>query len=234
MPTLNKLVAEAFGTFCLVFAGCGAMVVNEVTGGGIGHAGVALTWGLIVTAMIFAVGEVSGAHINPAVTLGFWAARCIPARTVPAYLAAQCLGAFAAAGVLRLLFPDSLTLGATVPHDMGLLWQSFGLEVLLTLILMLVILCVATGPKEKGLMAGLAVGATVGLEAMFAGPICGASMNPARSLGPAVVSAHPEALGSLWAYLVATPVGALLAVPLFRLIKPDHADPAVCCPGSTC
>lgn len=222
MPTSNKLFAEAFGTFCLVLAGCGAMVVNEVTGGVIGHAGVALTWGLIVAAMIYSVGDVSGAHINPAVTVGFWLARQFPGKSVGPYVAAQVVGAFAAAGILRLLFPSSETLGATLPYDMDLVWQSFVLEVLLTLILMFVILCVAIGSKERGLMAGIAIGATVGLEAMFAGPICGASMNPARSLAPAVVSGQTQAL---WAYLVATLIGAALAVPLWRAIyTPKDTD----------
>ena len=220
---INKLVAEAFGTFCLVFAGCGAMVIDDVGGGVIGHAGVALTWGLIVAAMIYSVGDVSGAHINPAVTVGFWLARQFPAAKVLPYIGAQVLGALLAAGMLRLLFPANQTLGATIPHDMNLVWQSFVLEVLLTLILMFVILCVAIGSKERGLMAGIAIGATVGLEAMFAGPICGASMNPARSLAPAVVSADADALASLWAYLVATLVGAALAVPLWRVI---YAKPA--------
>lgn len=214
----NKLIAEAFGTFCLVFAGCGAIAVNEVTGGAIGHAGVALTWGLIVAAMIYAVGEVSGAHINPAVTLGFWLAKQFPGAQVLPYVAAQVIGALLAGVALRLLFPTSTTLGATIPHDMGMVWQTFALEVLLTLILMFVILCVAVGSKEQGLMAGIAIGATVGLEAMFAGPISMASMNPARSLGPAVVSLNGDALTSLWAYLVATIIGAALAVPLWRLI----------------
>ncbi len=214
----NKLAAEAFGTFCLVFAGCGAVVVNEVTGGAIGHAGVALTWGLIVAAVIYSVGDVSGAHINPAVTVGFWLARQFPGVRVLPYIVAQVVGAFAAAFMLRLLFPSSQTLGATIPHDMNLVWQSFVLELLLTLILMFVILCVAIGSKERGLMAGIAIGAVVGLEAMFAGPICGASMNPARSLAPAIVSGHNDALYTLWAYLIATLLGAAIAVPLWRII----------------
>lgn len=214
----NKLIAEVFGTFCLVFAGCGAMVVNEVTGGAIGHAGVALTWGLIVAAMIYAIGDVSGAHINPAVTVGFWLAKQFPGRSVLPYIHAQVVGAIFAAGMLRVLFPTSETLGATIPHDMGLIWQSFLLEVLLTLMLMFVILCVAIGSKERGLMAGIAIGAVVGLEAMFAGPICGASMNPARSLAPAIVSMDTNAMLSLWAYLLATVLGAALAVPLWQVI----------------
>lgn len=214
----NKLIAEAFGTFCLVFAGCGAIAVNEVTSGGIGHVGVALTWGLIVVAMIYAIGEVSGAHINPAVTLGFWLAKQFPGSKVLPYIVAQVLGALLAAGALRLLLPTSPTLGATIPHDMSMVLQTFVLEILLTLILMFVILCVAAGTKEQRLMAGIAVGATVGLEAMFAGPISMASMNPARSLGPAVISMDTDALVSLWAYLIATPIGAALAVPLWRVI----------------
>lgn len=214
----NKLAAEAFGTFCLVLAGCGAMVVNDVTEGAIGHAGVALTWGLIVAAMIYAIGDVSGAHINPAVTVGFWLARQFPGSRVLAYVTAQVAGALLAAFTLRLLFPTSQTLGATIPHDVELVWQSFALEILLTLILMVVILCVALGSKERGLTAGIAIGAVVGLEAMFAGPICGASMNPARSLAPALVSADGDAMQSLWAYLVATLLGAALAVPLWRVI----------------
>ncbi|MFN3168716.1 MAG: MIP/aquaporin family protein [Phycisphaeraceae bacterium] len=218
MPSRHKLAAEVFGTFCLLFAGCGAMVVNEVLPGSIGHAGVALTWGLIVSAMIYAVGDVSGAHINPAVTLGFWLARQFPGSAVLPYVFAQCVGAFAAAVLLRVLFPESETLGATLPHDLALVWQSFTLEVVLTLILMFVILCVANGPKEQGLMAGLAIGAVVGLEAMFAGPICGASMNPARSLAPAVVSGRVEAL---WVYLLATPIGAGLGVVCWRWVRPS-------------
>ncbi|MFK7788758.1 MAG: MIP/aquaporin family protein [Phycisphaeraceae bacterium] len=221
----NQLIAEVFGTFCLVFAGCGAMVVDEVTGGAIGHAGIALTWGLIVAALIYSIGDVSGAHINPAVTVGFWLAKQFPGYRVLPYVTAQVIGAFLAAGMLRVLFPTSETLGATVPHDMGMVWQSFVLEVLLTLILMFVILCVAIGSKERGLMAGIAIGATVGLEAMFAGPICGASMNPARSLAPAIVSLNADALQSLWAYLVATLLGASLAVPLWRVIySADHGE----------
>lgn len=214
----NKLVAEVFGTFCLVFAGCGAIAVNEVTNGAIGHVGVALTWGLIVTAMIYAIGEVSGAHINPAVTLGFWLAKQFPGAKVLPYIVAQVIGALLAAGALRALFPTSPTLGATIPHDMSMVLQTLVLEVVLTLILMFVILCVAAGTKEQRLMAGIAVGATVGLEAMFAGPISMASMNPARSLGPAVISMNPDALVSLWAYLLATSLGAVLAVPMWRVI----------------
>jgi aquaporin NIP len=212
---MKRLVAELFGTFFLVFAGTGAVVVNDVRGGPITHVGIALTFGLVVLALIYAFGEVSGAHFNPAVTLGFTAAGRFPARDVPGYLAAQTTGALAASGLLRILFPAHAALGATLPAGSAI--QSFLLEVVLTWFLMLVVLRISTGAKEKGITAGIAVGAVIGLEAMFAGPICGASMNPARSLAPALVSGN---LGSLWIYLTAPVLGALLAVPSDRLLGP--------------
>jgi aquaporin Z len=208
---MKKLAAEAIGTCALVFAGTGAIVIDGVTKGGVSHAGVALTFGLIVMAMIYAVGDISGAHLNPAVTLGFTFARRFEGRRVPGYLAAQCVGALLASVLLRSLFPESAGLGETVPF--GSAWQSFVLEVILTFLLMLVILRVSTGPKEKGITAAIAVGGVVALEAMFAGPISGASMNPARSLAPAVVSGH---MGFLWIYLAAPTLGAALAVPCDR------------------
>jgi aquaporin NIP len=204
---MKKLAAEIFGTFTLVFAGTGAIVVNDATGGTITHAGIALTFGLVVLAMIYAVGDVSGAHLNPAVTLGFWAARRFPGRSVLPYLAAQFIGAGLASAVLSALFPADQTLGATLPH--GTAAQSFVLELLLTCFLMFVILSVSTGAKEKGITAGIAVASVIAFEAMFAGPISGASMNPARSLAPAVVSGHLE---HLWVYLLAPIAGAIAAV----------------------
>ena len=218
----RKLAAEAIGTFALVFAGTGAIVINDVQGGVITHVGVALTFGLVVMAMIYAIGDISGAHINPAVTLGFWAARRLPGRLVLPYIVAQCLGALAASGMLRLLFPQSPTLGGTLPA--GSAAQSFLLEVILTALLMFVILCVSTGAQEKGIMAGAAIGAVVGLEALFAGPISGASMNPARSLGPAVISLQ---LTGLWIYLSAPAIGALAAVAACRFVQPEG-----CCTGA--
>lgn len=209
----RKLTAELMGTFSLVFAGTGAITVNDMTGGMVSHVGVALTFGLVVMAMIYAVGNVSGAHINPAVTLGFWAARRIPLREAAAYIAVQCAGALGASLTLRALFPAHAGLGGTIPS--GSAMQSFALELVLTLILMFVILSVSTGSKERGIMAGAAVGAVVGLGALFAGPISGASMNPARSLGPAVVALR---LDALWIYLTAPVIGALTAVPLCRQI----------------
>ena len=206
---MKKLAAEFVGTFALVFAGTGAITINDLHGGLVSHVGVALTFGLVVLAMIYALGDVSGAHLNPAVTLGFFLARRFQGRWVLPYVLSQCAGALLASAVLRLLFPDHPTLGATRPA--GPVMQSFLLEVVLTLVLMFVILSVATGAKEKGLLAGVAVGSVIGLEALFAGPVCGASMNPARSLAPALVSGH---LDSLWVYLAAPVLGAALAVPL--------------------
>ena len=204
----KKLFAEFLGTFALVFAGTGAIVINEVSRGAITHAGIALTFGLVVLAMVYAFGDVSGAHLNPAVTTAFALARRFPWTEVPGYVIAQLAGAFAASGLLRVLFPTNAALGATLPA--GSPWQSLILEIVLTFILMLVILSVSTGAKEKGITAGIAVGAVIALEAMFAGPICGASMNPARSVAPAVVSGHLE---HLWVYLAAPLLGAALAVP---------------------
>ncbi|HPO92370.1 MAG TPA: aquaporin [Phycisphaerales bacterium] len=205
---MNRLLAEALGTFCLVFAGTGAMVVNQTTNGAVTHVGIALTFGLVVMAMIYALGDVSGAHLNPAVTIAFALAARLPVREVPRYAFAQAAGALAASVFLRVLFPSSDTLGATLPA--GPAWQSFALETALSFMLMLVILEVASGPKERGIMAGIAIGGVVGLEALFAGPVSGASMNPARSLAPAVVSGHLE---HLWVYLLAPVLGAAAAVP---------------------
>ncbi len=205
---MKKLFAETLGTFALVFAGTGAIVINHASGGTIGHAGIALTFGLMVLAMIYTFGEVSGAHFNPAVTVAFAAARRFPWKEVPSYVGAQLIGAFAASALLRLLFPADATLGAT--HPAGAASQSFILEVVLTFLLMLVILSVSTGAKEKGITAGIAIGAMVALGAMFAGPISGASMNPARSIAPAVMSGRVE---HLWIYLAGPLLGALLAIP---------------------
>jgi aquaporin NIP len=204
---MRKLSAEFLGTFALVFAGTGAIIINEVSGGAITQVGIALTFGLVVLAMIYSLGDVSGAHLNPAVTLGFWTARRFPGRQIPGYLAAQLAGALLASLVLKLLFPANENLGAT--HPAGSALQSFVLEFILTFLLMLVILNVSAGAKEKGVTAGLAIGAVIALEALFAGPICGASMNPARSLAPALVSGH---LNDLWIYLLAPTLGALAAV----------------------
>ena len=216
---MKKLLGEFLGTYALVFAGTGAIIIDGMHGS-ITHAGVALTFGLIVIAMIYTLGDVSGAHLNPAVTVAFAAAGRSLWSTVPGYIAAQLAGAFAASGTLRLLFPGDGNLGATLPA--GSPMQSFVLEVILTALLMFVILSVSTGAKEKGITAGIAIGAVIALEAMFAGPISGASMNPARSLAPAVVSAN---LQHLWVYLTAPVLGALIAVPLCCGVR----EPGCCC-----
>ncbi len=204
----KKLVAEFLGTFFLVFVGTGAIVIDTVSGGAVSHVGVALTFGLIVSAMIYTIGDISGAHINPAVTIGFFAARRLEARNVIPYVVSQCAGAFAASVALRFLFPQSATLGATAPAGSAV--QSFILEMIMTALLMLVILSVSTGAREKGITAGIAVGAVIALEALFGGPISGASMNPARSLAPALVAGNTRVV---WIYLIAPVIGALLAVP---------------------
>jgi len=205
---MRKYIAEAVGTFALVFAGTGAIVINKVSNGTVTGPGIAITFGLVVMAMIYAFGQTSGAHINPAVTVGFVLARRFPGRCVAPYIASQLIGAFAASAILRFLFGNVAFLGATLPA--GSETQSLVLEIILTALLMIVILCVATGSKEQGLMAGIAIEGTVGLEAMFAGPICGASMNPARSIAPAIVSGQ---LASLWVYVAGPLVGAMIAVP---------------------
>lgn len=206
---MKTCFAEFFGTFCLVFAGTGAIVIDGISGGAITHAGVALTFGLVVLAMIYAIGDVSGAHLNPAVTIAFATAGRFGWAQVPAYVAAQLAGAFTASAVLRFLFPTHASLGATLPA--GSAMQSFVLEVILTAMLMFVILSVSTGAKEKGITAGIAVGAVIALEAMFAGPICGASMNPARSISPAIVSGQWQ---HLWVYIAGPMLGALVAIPI--------------------
>jgi aquaporin Z len=211
---LRKFFAELLGTFAMVFAGTGAIVINTESGGAITHLGVALTFGLIVLAMIYTLGDVSGAHMNPAVTMAFAAAGLFPFASVLFYLAAQISGALLASLTLHFLFPQNATLGATLPA--GLPMQSFVLEIILSGLLMFVILNVSHGAKEKGITAGIVVGSVIALEALFAGPICGASMNPARSLAPAIVSGHLE---HLWIYLVAPVLGMLVAIPLFRLVR---------------
>lgn len=207
--TRTKMAAECFGTFCLVFAGTGAIVINQATGGSVTHPGVALTFGLVVMAMIYALGDVSGCHLNPAVTLALRAAGLFEKRLVLPYIISQVTGALLASLTLRCLFPDSTDLGAT--HPSGGLMQSTVLEFLLTLILMFTILAFAKRPGPVNPLAGIVIGGVIALEALFAGPICGASMNPARSLAPALVGLD---LRNLWIYLAGPLCGALLAVSL--------------------
>ncbi len=211
---MKKYVAELLGTFALVFCGTGAIVINQQTNGSVSHVGIAITFGLIVMAMIYTLGSISGAHLNPAVTIAFTLAKRFELKQVIPYIIAQLSGAIIASLILKYLFPANDTLGATLPA--GTLLQSFILEFILTFFLMLVIINVATGSKEQGMFAGLAIGSTVLLEAMFAGPICGASMNPARSISPAVISGHTE---HLWIYIAATIPGAALAIPVWKFLN---------------
>lgn len=214
---MKKYIAEFIGTFSMIFCGTGAMTINEVTGGDVTHVGIGITWGLIVMAMIYAFGETSGAHFNPAVSIAFAYAKKFSWKEVPKYILFQVLGAFAASGVLLFLFPDSELLGSTIPSvDV---WRAFVLELLLTFFLMVVIINVSTGSKEVGMMAGIAIGGVVLLEAMFAGPITNASMNPARSLAPNIVSGNIQ---GLWLYMIAPVIGALLAVVSCKLVKDDN------------
>jgi len=213
----KRYIAEAIGTFGLVFCGTGAIVINEFTGGTVTHIGIAVTFGLIVMGMIYAFGDISGAHFNPAVTIGFAYAKKFPWREVPAYCISQIAGAFVASGILLFLFPDNELLGTTLPQIDVL--RVFVFEIILTFFLMLVIINVSTGSKEVGVVAGIAIGGIVLLEAMFAGPITGASMNPARSISPAVVSGHLE---HLWLYIVAPIIGAVLAVASCKLVKDEQ------------
>jgi len=218
MKTLRPLLAEFIGTFTMVFCGTGAMTINEITGGNVGGVGIGITWGFIIIAMIYSFGDISGAHFNPAVTLAFAFAKKFRWKTVPGYVIAQCLAAISASLILLFLFPESEWLGGTQPAVNPYFepYKAFVLEILLTFFLMMVIIHVSTGSKEVGIVAGLAIGGVVMLEAIFAGPMTNASMNPARSLGPAIVSGHLE---NLWLYLLAPVIGALLAIPLCRLLK---------------
>jgi len=210
---MNKYLSELLGTFALVFCGTGAIVINEQSGGAVTHVGIAITFGLIVMAMIYSLGNISGAHMNPAVTIAFAIAGRFRWKQVLPYIISQLLGAFLASTVLHCMFPTNDTLGATLPA--GTEMQSLILEFILSFFLMLVIINVATGSKEQGMFAGLAIGSTVLLEAMFAGPISGASMNPARSISPAIISGNTE---HLWIYIAAPITGAALAIVVFHLL----------------
>jgi aquaporin Z len=211
---MRKYIAEIIGTFALVFCGTGAIIINQESGGVITHAGIAATFGLIVAAMIYTLGDISGAHFNPAVTVAFWVAKTFPTKELLPYVLSQALGAFSATAMLGWMFPSNALLGATLPA--GSAMQSFVLEIVLMFILMFTILHVAKGSKEQGMFAGIAIGSVVLLEAMFAGPVSGASMNPVRSLSPAILSGHTE---HLWVYLTAPVLGAILAVVMWSVLR---------------
>lgn len=215
----QKLLAEGIGTYILVFAGTGAVITEKVTGA-LGHVGIALTFGLVVTALIYAFGHISGAHFNPAVSIAFAVMKEFDKKELAPYILAQLIGAIAASISLYIIFAEDIVqlsqvayLGSTFPR--GSLFQSFLFEFILTFILMLIICSSAVHAKAVKSFAGMAIGFTVGLEAMFAGPICGASMNPARSIAPAIVSGHFE---HLWLYIVATILGAICAVFFYKTL----------------
>ena len=213
---MKKYVAEALGTFLLVFCGTGAVVINQQAQGAVTHVGLAITFGVVVMAIIYAFGKVSGAHINPAVSIAFAMTPLFPKKDLIPYIIAQVIGALLASGVLKWLFPEATTLGETLPA--GSEMQTFVLEIILTYFLMLVIFMVSQNTPEVSQYTAIAVGGVVLLEAMFAGPISGASMNPARSIGPAVVTGN---LKSLWVYLAAPVIGAVLATFSWWYFKDD-------------
>lgn len=213
---MKKYIAELIGTFALVFCGTGAIVINDVTNGTVSHVGIAITFGLIVTVMIYSFGHISGAHINPAVSIAFAFTDGFEKKNLIGYIAVQLLGAFLASGILRILFDEHENLGSTIPF--GSWQQSFILEIILTYFLMIVILFVSQN-KSVTQFTGVAVGATVMLEALFAGPITGASMNPARSISPAIVSGN---VSELWIYIAAPIIGAILASLTWNLMKDDN------------
>ena len=215
----RRLGAELIGTFCLVVCGCGAIMVSSAYGS-FGALGVSLAFGVVIMVMVAALGHVSGAHFNPAVTLAFAVTRHFPARQVLPYTLAQLLGGIAGSVLLRGTLGDVVELGSTLPS--GSAAQSLAIETLLTAILMFVIMAVATDTRAVGELAAIAIGATVGLNALWAGPISGASMNPARSFGPALVSGS---LGAQWIYWLGPILGALLGALIYQLVRGDEPDP---------
>lgn len=221
---VRRCAAEMFGTFALVVVGCGAIVVNDMTGA-LGHVGIALSFGLVVLVMVAATGHLCGAHLNPAVTAAFALTQHFPWREVPAYMLGQFVGALAAASTLLVLFGNRVGLGSTVPS--GSVWQSLGLEILLTAALMFVITAVATDARAVGELAAIAIGFTVGANALWAGPISGASMNPARSLGPALLSGTWDAQ---WIYVVGPVAGAAAGAVVYQLIRRPYSAAAPALP----
>lgn len=213
---MKKYVAEAIGTYTLVFAGTGAVVVDGVADGALGLVGIAMVFSLVIMAMIYSIGDISGAHINPAVSIAACVRGGFPVAEVVPYLVAQCAGALAASASLKLLFPEVASLGATLPS--GTIGQSLAFEMILTFFLLFVVFGVTAPGKAEALLAGLAIGGTVGFEVFLGGPISGASMNPARSIGPAVMGGQMQ---HLWVYLVGPIAGAVLAALVTRYLRSD-------------
>jgi MIP family channel proteins len=217
---MREVAAEFLGTFALVLTGTGAVASNAVSGGALGHVGVAITFGLVIMVMIYAAGHISGAHFNPAVTVAFALARHFPAGRVLPYIVGQLSGAVLGSLAVRFLMGTAGGLGVTHPASGIGIMQALVLEALLTFFLMFVITSVATDTRAVGQAAAIAIGATVGLEALFAGPLTGASMNPARSLGPALVAGD---LADLWVYIMGPIVGAALGALTYQLLRTPAA-----------
>ncbi|KAB2007544.1 hypothetical protein ERO13_D10G034100v2 [Gossypium hirsutum] len=215
VPFIQKLMAEVLGTYFLIFAGCAAVVVNVNNEKVVSLPGISMVWGLAVMVLVYSLGHISGAHFNPAVTIAFATCKRFPLKQVPAYVLAQVIGSTLAAGTLRLLFsgPHDVFAG-TSPQGSDL--QAFGIEFIITFYLMFIISGVATDNRAIGELAGLAIGATVLINVMFAGPITGASMNPARSLGPAIVSNHYK---GIWIYLMSPTLGAVSGAWVYNMVR---------------
>ena len=218
---MKIFTAEAIGTFFLVFMGCGAIVVNDVYAGVLGHIGISLAFGIVVMTLIYSLGNISGAHFNPAVTIGFFAAGRLKSRLLLTYISSQLTGAVLGAATLKVLFSGHPNLGATSPSIH--IHQALIVEIVLTFLLMFVILNVSTGHMEKGIMAGVAIGGTIALAAMVAGPLTGASMNPARSIGPALMSLQLE---YIWLYTAGPVIGAAAAAPVVCFLQGRSSDGA--------
>jgi aquaporin NIP len=219
----QRCTAEALGAFMIVFAGCGAVTANQLTGGAVGPVGVGVSFGLVIMVMVYAIGHISGAHMNPAVTIGLAITRKFPVKEIAPYIIAQCVGAILAAVILKVTLtpylhsmdPEGvLSLGVAQPID-GELLTAFVWEFILTFVLMFVIMAVATDARAVGAAAGLAIGGTVWFEATFAGSICGASMNPARSIGPAVIESNTTLL---WVYIAAPIAGAVVGALAYQFM----------------
>ncbi|KAL8032387.1 hypothetical protein ABFX02_13G092500 [Erythranthe guttata] len=215
VPFIQKIIAETLGTYFLIFAGCASVVVNSDKEKVVTLPGISIVWGLAVMVMVYSVGHISGAHFNPAVTIAFATCKRFPWKQVPAYVSAQVVGSTLASGTLRLLFSGTHDhFAGTLPTGSDV--QSLVVEFIITFYLMFVISGVATDNRAIGELAGLAVGATVLLNVMFAGPISGASMNPARSLGPAIVSTHYK---GIWIYMLGPIAGAISGAWVYNIIR---------------